>query len=159
MGTLNSAGTLKSTLKGFYTSGEDSVFRDSLIMPVRMVISQKKYKFKQRFLQDEKVWAKTLETWSRHRSENAESGRILDNSENSSRYLNFTEIVVRSPGGSPLEIFLTTGTEPFKGLILSLYQSMLGGYHPEKWFWFFCCVGLALPDFFLSCRNVISGDN
>jgi len=38
-----------SLFKGFCPSGEDSVFRDSLIMPVRMATSQKKYKFKPRF--------------------------------------------------------------------------------------------------------------
>ena len=59
---------------------------------------EKKSKFKQRLLRVEKVSAKTLETWIRHRSENTESGRILDNSKNSSRYLNFTEVV---RGGYP----------------------------------------------------------
>ena len=82
-----------------------------------MATFQKNNKFEQRFLQDEKVWAKTLETWSRHRSENAESGRIWDNSENSSRYLNFTEVPPKCPGGGPPPDGLDTSmTLPFKNL-------------------------------------------
>ena len=48
--------------------------------------------FEQRFLRDEKVSAKTLDTSMQHTSENPKSGRILDNSENSLRYLSFCEI-------------------------------------------------------------------
>ena len=56
-----------------------------------MITSKKNQNVEQRFLRDEEVSAKTLETSMRHRSENAESGRIWSNSENSSRYLNSTE--------------------------------------------------------------------
>ena len=45
--------------------------------------------FEQRFLRDEKVSAKALETSMQPLSENAKSGRILGNSENSPIYIFF----------------------------------------------------------------------
>ena len=81
-------------------------------MSVRMTTSKKIYKFKQRFLRVEKVSAKTLETSSRHMSGNAESGRILDNSENYSRYLSFTEPV--SGGSPPTRVCQRLRTRPLK---------------------------------------------
>ena len=54
--------------------------------------------FQQRFLWDEKVSAKTLETPTQHLSENSKSGRILGNSENSLRYLSFRD---GDKGGTP----------------------------------------------------------
>ena len=51
--------------------------------------------FEQRFLRDEKVSAKTLETSMQHLSENSKSGRILDDSENSPRYVGQTNVKLR----------------------------------------------------------------
>ena len=56
--------------------------------------------FEQRFLRDEKVSVKTLETSMQHTSENSKSGRILGNSKNSQRYLIFCQM--SKGGGSPL---------------------------------------------------------
>ena len=60
--------------------------------------------FEQRFLRDEKVSAKTLETPTQHLSENSKSERILGNSENFLRYLSFRD---GDKGGPPLVPYAT----------------------------------------------------
>ena len=70
-----------------------------------------RFDFEPRFLEAEAKLAKTLETSMRHQAEKLKSGRIWDNSENSSRYLNLSP--KGQGGGAPLAPFVTTSTEPF----------------------------------------------
>ena len=95
--------------------------------------------FEQRFLRDEKVSAKTLETSSRHRSENSESGRIFDNSEKSTRYLNFTE---HAQGGyPPKRVCQRLRTRPL--IRLNIWQAFLiGTTWDSPWGYFHLLYGL-----------------